>query len=98
MKGWGGFRSHLKNRYEGQFSLGLGVAMCSCRGESSANCASLELMVLCLHINYGISFLKSKPALFRKKRVSSSSPPPQHIWFGVGGGWLWIFLVLDWMF
>lgn len=64
-------------------------------GESSANCMSLELMVLCLHINYGITFLKSKPAFLRKKRVSSSSPPPQHIWFGGGGGLAFFHFGLD---
>lgn len=83
MKGWGGLRSHLKNRYEGQFSLGLWVAMCSCRGESSANCVRLELMVLCLHINYGVSFLKSKP-LFSAKRGFLPLPLLPSISVGAG--------------
>lgn len=48
-------------------------------------------MGLCLHINHGVSFLKSKPALFRKKKnISFPLLPSISVWgfFFEGEGWL----------
>lgn len=47
-------------------------------------------MGLCLHINDGIAFLNSKPALFRKKEHFFLFPfSPAYVWFIFEGeGWL----------